>query len=169
VREERPRLISDLAPEVAQLIEDVTLDRKRRLIPRLYSRVQANAELRKMLDIGGKEPEQNDISRLSDAELIQQLADQAKQLGVAIKLDYTFHQPVPAASEPTEVNGGQVIDNAVEPGTADCSGANAGNERDAQAAQELAVSAQPAIPPRRQGLAEAGARKLNKTARNNKR
>jgi hypothetical protein len=34
VREERPRLISDLAPEVAQLIEDVTIDSKGRLIPR---------------------------------------------------------------------------------------------------------------------------------------
>jgi hypothetical protein len=85
-------------------------------------------------------------------------------LGVDIKLDYTFPQPAPAASEPTEVNGGQVTDSAVEPGTADCSGAN---ERDAQAAKELMISARPAIPQRRP--AEAGARKLNKAARNDKR
>jgi hypothetical protein len=51
VREERPRLISDLAPEVAQLIEDVTVDSKGRLIPRLYSKLQASKELRAMLNI----------------------------------------------------------------------------------------------------------------------
>jgi hypothetical protein len=165
VREERPRLISDLAPEVAQLIEDVTVDRKGRLIPRLYSRVQANAELRKMLDIGGKGPEQNDVSRLSDAELIGQLAEQAKALGIEIDLSYSFAQQ-PSA---TETDVGRVVDGdskAVAPGTADCSRAS---ERDAQAAKELTISAQPAIPQRRQGPAEAGARKLNKTARNNKR
>jgi hypothetical protein len=32
VKTERPRLISDLAPEVTQLIEDMTVDRKGRLI-----------------------------------------------------------------------------------------------------------------------------------------
>ena len=46
-----------------------------------------------MLNIGGqKEREQTDVSRLSDAELIQQLADQAKELGIAIDLNYTFAQ-----------------------------------------------------------------------------
>jgi hypothetical protein len=42
-RTTRPRLISDLAPEVAQLIEDVTIDSKGRFIPKLYSKTQANA------------------------------------------------------------------------------------------------------------------------------
>jgi len=47
-----------------------------------------------MLNIGGqKEREQIDVSRLSDAELIQQLADQAKELGIDIDLNYTFAQP----------------------------------------------------------------------------
>jgi hypothetical protein len=92
---ERPRLISDLAPEVAQLIEDVTVDSKGRLIPRLYSKLQASKELRAMLNIGRPERE-SDISRLSDAELIAQLADQAKQLGVEINLNYDFaKQPEP--------------------------------------------------------------------------
>jgi hypothetical protein len=46
-----------------------------------------------MLDIGGrKEQEADDVSRLSDAELIQQLADTAKQLGVEISLNYSFLQ-----------------------------------------------------------------------------
>jgi hypothetical protein len=90
-RKERPRLISDLAPEVAQLIEDVTFDSKGRLIPRLYSKLQASKELRAMLNIGRPERE-SDLSRLSDAELIQQLADQAKELGVEIDLNYSFHK-----------------------------------------------------------------------------
>ena len=46
-----------------------------------------------MLNIGGqKEGEQTDLSRLSDAELIQRLADQAKELGIEIDLNYRFAQ-----------------------------------------------------------------------------
>jgi hypothetical protein len=91
---ERPRPISDLAPEVAQVIEDVSIDSKGRAIPKLYSKLQANKELRAMLNIGGrKEQEADDVSKLSDAELIQQLADMAKELGIEINLNYSFAQP----------------------------------------------------------------------------
>ena len=52
-----------------------------------------------MLNIGGrKEQEADDVSKLSDAELIQQLADTAKQLGVEINLNYSFAQQ-PSATE----------------------------------------------------------------------
>ena len=34
-----------------------------------------------------------DVTKLSDAELIQQLADQAKELGIEIDLNYSFAQP----------------------------------------------------------------------------
>jgi hypothetical protein len=89
-----PRRISELDPETAKLIEDVTIDSKGRLIPKLYSKTWAHAELRKMLNIGGqKEREQTDLSRLSDAELVQRLAQQAKELGVEIDLSYSFAQP----------------------------------------------------------------------------
>jgi hypothetical protein len=67
-----PRPLTELDPETAKLIEDVTVDSKGRLIPKLYSKLQANKELRAMLNIGAKEREQTDVSRLSDAELIQQ-------------------------------------------------------------------------------------------------
>ena len=78
-------------PETAKLIEDVSYDNKGRAVPRLYSKAWANAELRKMLTIGGqKEREQTDLSRLSDAELIQRLADQAKELDIEIDLNYSF-------------------------------------------------------------------------------
>ena len=62
-------------------------------MPQLYSKLAASQELRKMLNIGGQQdrPETN-VSRLSDAELVQQLADQAKQLGVEIDLSYSFAQ-----------------------------------------------------------------------------
>ena len=46
-----------------------------------------------MLNIGGqKERDINDLSKLSDTELIQQLADQAKELGIEIDLNYSFHK-----------------------------------------------------------------------------
>jgi hypothetical protein len=92
VKKERPRLISELSPDIAKLIEDVTADSKGRLIPKLYSKLQASKELRAMLNIGRPEGE-SDISRLPDAELIQQLADQAKELGIEIDLNYSFAQP----------------------------------------------------------------------------
>lgn len=173
VRKQRAKLLSDLPADIRKLIEDVTVDRNGNVIPKLYSKLQANAELRRMLNIGGHQERQepDDISRLSDAELIAQLAEQAKQLGVEINLNYDFiaAELPPAASEasePTAVNGGQVIDNdskaasasAVESGTADCSGA------DAQAARELATSALPASSQRPQD-APAGARKLQRNAR----
>ena len=55
------------------------------------AKLAASQELRKMLNIGGqKDRPETDVSRLSDAELIQQLTDQAKQLGIEIDLSYRF-------------------------------------------------------------------------------
>jgi hypothetical protein len=88
----RPRLLTDLPREQAALIEEVRVDNRGRLIPRLYSKHQANKELRNMLNISAKS-EAPDVTKLSDAELIAQLAAQARELGVDIKLDYTFHLP----------------------------------------------------------------------------
>jgi hypothetical protein len=54
-----------------------------------------------MLDIDGrKEQEADDVSRLSDAELIQQLADTAKELGIEINLNYSFLQWNKSDDEP---------------------------------------------------------------------
>jgi len=88
----RPKLLADLPPELAALIEDITIDSKGRAIPKLYSKLQASAELRKMLNISAKEAPP-DVTQLSDAELIQTLAQQAKELGIQIDLNYTFHKP----------------------------------------------------------------------------
>jgi hypothetical protein len=77
----------------SKAIEHVQVDARGNAVPQLYSKLQANAELRKMLNIGGqKERLETDVSRLSDAELIQQLANQAKELGIEIDLNYRFHK-----------------------------------------------------------------------------
>jgi hypothetical protein len=81
----------------ALLIEDVTVDRNGNFVPRLYSKSETSRELRKMHNIGSQtDRPESDVSRLSDAELIQQLADQAKELGIKIDLNYTFAQLPPA-------------------------------------------------------------------------
>ena len=93
VRKQRAKLLSDLPDEIAKLIENVEIDAKGNVIPKLMSKLQANRELRQMLNIGGqKDRPETDVSRLSDAELIQQLADQAKELGIEINLNYSFVQ-----------------------------------------------------------------------------
>jgi hypothetical protein len=96
---ERPKRLSELPPEIRKNIEKITIDGRGRSVPQLYSKLAASQELRKMLNIGGrKEQEADDVSKLSDAELIQQLADTAKQLGVEINLNYSFAQQ-PSAIE----------------------------------------------------------------------
>src|SRR6516162_561538 len=49
-----PRPLTELAPETAKLIEDVTVDRRGRLIPRLYSKMAASKELRSMLNLSAR-------------------------------------------------------------------------------------------------------------------
>jgi hypothetical protein len=92
VRKQRPRFLSDLPPDLRKVIEHVQVDARGNVVPQLYSKLQANAELRKMLNIG-RNDERNDVSRLSDAELIAQLSDTAKELGIEINLNYSFAQP----------------------------------------------------------------------------
>jgi hypothetical protein len=54
VKKQRPRLLSDLPQDVRKAIEHVQIDARRNVVPQLYSKLQANAELRKMLNIGGQ-------------------------------------------------------------------------------------------------------------------
>jgi sulfur carrier protein ThiS len=96
---ERPKRISELPREIQQNIEKVAISSNGRLVPQLYSKLAASQELRKMLSIG-RADDRNDLSRLSDAELIQQLTDQAKELGVEINLNYSFLQRNKPDEEP---------------------------------------------------------------------
>jgi hypothetical protein len=96
---ERPKRISELPREMQQNIERITIDGKGRVVPQLYSKLEASKELRAMLQIG-RSSEANDLARLSDAELVAQLTDQAKQLGVEINLNYAFLQQQKPDDEP---------------------------------------------------------------------
>jgi hypothetical protein len=147
VRKQRAKLINDLPLEFRKLIEGVTVDRNGNVIPKLYSKSEASRELRKMHNIGAQtDHPESDVSRLSDAELIAQLADLAKQLGVDIKLDYSF-AVARKASSPAD---SQVIDIAIESERGTPSAADAA---DAAAAAELRIAAEPTV---------AGARPVRK-------
>jgi hypothetical protein len=102
VRKQRPKLLSDLPPDLRKAVEEVTVDRHGNYVPRLYSKANANKGLRELLDIGRKEPEGNDIARLSDAELVAQLSEQANKLGVKIDLSYSFLEQQKPDDEPQE-------------------------------------------------------------------
>ncbi len=71
------------SPELRKNIGKITVDGKGRALPQLYSKLVASQGLRKMLSIG-RTDDRNDLVRLSDADLIAQLSDTAKQLGVEI-------------------------------------------------------------------------------------
>ena len=138
VRKQRAKLINDLPPEARKLIEDVTVDRNGNVIPKLYSKAQANAELRKMHNFGRTDDRpESEVARLSDAELIAQLADTAKQLGVEMKLDYAFAAAVKAA-DPADGRDSQVVDIESESGAP-----SAADAADAAAAAELKIAASP--------------------------
>jgi hypothetical protein len=96
---ERPKRISELPREMQQNIERITIDGRGRAVPQLYSKLQASQELRKMLNIG-RIDDRNDLARLSDAELVAQLSDAAKQLGAEINLNYSFLQRNKPDEEP---------------------------------------------------------------------
>jgi Terminase small subunit len=49
VKKQRPRLLSDLPPDLRKAIEHVQVDARGSVVPQLYSKLQANAELRRML------------------------------------------------------------------------------------------------------------------------
>jgi hypothetical protein len=89
---EKPKHLSDIPSELRKNIEKITVDGRGRAVPQLYSKLAASQELRKMLNIG-RTDERSDMSRLSDAELIAQLSDTAKELGIEINLNYSFAQP----------------------------------------------------------------------------
>ncbi len=79
------------------------------------------------------------MTRLSDAELIQQLADQAKELGVDINLNYSFAQQGPA----TETDSGPPVVDVEPDAAADVTAADAADAADVAAAAELKIAAQP--------------------------
>lgn len=91
VTRQRLKLLADLPEEVQRTIESISVDDKGRLTAKMYSKLTANAELRKLLGIGAPvRGEDGEVLRLSDAELVTQLAKQAQELGISIDLSYRF-------------------------------------------------------------------------------
>jgi hypothetical protein len=79
--------ISQLTPEQQQRIESIHINEAGIASPKLHSASWANSELRKFHSMG-QTSEDNSVQKLSDAELITQLANQAKELGIEIDLSY---------------------------------------------------------------------------------
>jgi hypothetical protein len=90
VKRQVPKLLSDLPEDIARTVETCHVDENGRVIPKPYSKMQANQELRKLLGIGAVTAGSDDgeVTRMTDAELIAQLAQQAKDLGIEIDLSY---------------------------------------------------------------------------------
>ena len=49
---QRPRLLSELPEDLQRVVEGVNIDGHGRMVPKVYSKFQANVELRKLLGIG---------------------------------------------------------------------------------------------------------------------
>jgi hypothetical protein len=136
VKKQRPKLLSDLSLDQRKLIEDLSIDRNGQFVPRLYSKADANRELRRMHNIGRTDDRpENDVSRLSDAELIQQLSDQARELGVNINLNYDFVQP-PATEADSCPPVADVTPDA---------GVTTADAADVAVAAELKIAAEPGV------------------------
>jgi Terminase small subunit len=83
--------LKSMPAEVRHAIENITVDEKGRLAAaKFYNKLQANQELRKMLGLDKPVPQQSEFDRMSDADLINELAKQANELGVQIDLSYKF-------------------------------------------------------------------------------
>lgn len=89
----RPKMIDELPEEAKAVIENITLNDQGIAVPKFYSAMAANQELRKFLNMGYIERSDGDIGRISDAELIAQLATQARELGIQIDLSYRLGKP----------------------------------------------------------------------------
>ena len=84
----RMKDISQLTPEQQLRIESIHVNEAGIASPKLYSASWANGELRKFHSMGAQASEDNGVQRLSDAELIAQLANQAvKVVSVSIAPD----------------------------------------------------------------------------------
>ncbi len=106
---EQPKRLSDIPPEIRRNIEKITIDAKGRIFPQLHNSVVANKELRAMLAIGRSA---DAGPSLSDAELVAQLSEQAKQLGVEIDLNFRFANQAPAGAHEADTSdvASQAID-----------------------------------------------------------
>ena len=86
----RLKPFSELSEDQQRMIESLKFTEKGRPILMLYSRMQANIELRKLLGIGRveRDDDEREFDRLGDAELFAEIAREAKELGIDV--EFTF-------------------------------------------------------------------------------
>lgn len=87
---QRPKSISEMPEDVQRAVESISINEAGFVVPKPYSKLQANQELRKMLGIGSVPRDDGELSRLTDQELVAQLASQARELGIEVDLTYRF-------------------------------------------------------------------------------
>jgi hypothetical protein len=84
----RPKRFDQLTLEQRKCIESISVTSSGKIYFKIYSAAWANEQLRKLHNIGPAVRGDDDVRRLSDAELIAQLAQQAEELGIQIDLSY---------------------------------------------------------------------------------
>lgn len=89
-QKQRLKLMSEIPPDLRRVIEQVRYTESGRAQPVVYSKLQANQELRKLLGFGNTTEDKpgDELARMSDRELIEELAKKANDLGVNITLSY---------------------------------------------------------------------------------
>jgi hypothetical protein len=97
---QRLKLFSELPPELLLVVEGLTFTEKGKPNLKLYSKQDANRELRKMLGLNVEKPAGNEeFDRLSDHDLLTELARQAAELGIDVKISF---EKGPAPSDEPE-------------------------------------------------------------------
>lgn len=82
---------SELPLEHQHVIQSLKYTEKGRPVLELYSKLQANMELRKMLGIGAVAADgMDEYSRMADVELFATLRREAAELGIDVDLTYRF-------------------------------------------------------------------------------
>ncbi len=87
---ERIRPFKELSVDQQRMIESLKFTEKGNPILSLYSRMQANIELRKLLGIGAvdRDAREDEFGRMDDRELFATIAREAKDLGIDV--EFTF-------------------------------------------------------------------------------
>jgi hypothetical protein len=98
VRYQQIRHAADIPPDIRQAIQEFGETETGRLVVKSYSKMQANIELRRLLGIGATvRTDDDDMGRLSDQELLNTLAQQARELGIEVDLTYRMGRREDAA------------------------------------------------------------------------
>lgn len=89
-KRQRVRPFSKIPSELRQCIESLTYTESGRPVLKLYSKAEANKELRKIngIDLAPSHDDMDPAMRLPDGEFFRELAKQAAELGVDVKMTF---------------------------------------------------------------------------------